>query len=191
MLAGMRRFFIAAVLAMSAFNSLASCSGDEPAGAPEKEQPALPDGNGNGNGNPDSGSGEAGGGQTGEEPSGGRIAVKVGDQVFAAILYEHAAARAFKGMLPMEVEMNEQGGNEKYCFLPDDLPADASSAGNVRSGDLMVWGTDCLVLFYKSFSSSYRYTKLGRVENPSGLAAAAGGAAVRVRFETAEQGAGL
>lgn len=183
----MKRFFIVAVLAMSAFNSLASCSGDEPAGVPEKEQPALPDGNGN----PDSGGGEADGGQTGEEPSGGRIAVKVGDQVFTAILYEHAATRAFKGMLPMEVEMNEQSGNEKYCFLPEDLPADASGAGTVRSGDLMVWGTDCLVLFYKSFSSSYRYTKLGRVENPSGLAAAAGGAAVRVRFEMAEQGAGL
>ena len=29
----------------------------------------------------------------------------------------------------------------------------------------MIYGNDCLVIFYKSFTSSYSYTKIGHIDN--------------------------
>lgn len=46
----------------------------------------------------------------------------------------------------------------------------------------MLYGADCLVLFYESFSTSYSYTRIGAVENVSGLAAAVGRGGVTVSF---------
>jgi hypothetical protein len=40
-----------------------------------------------------------------------------------------------------------------------------------------------LALFYKSFNTSYSYTKLGYIDNPVGLATAMGAGNVAVKFE--------
>ena len=80
--------------------------------------------------------------------------------------------------------MNELSGNEKFFDLPGNLPADASNPRTINSGDLMLWGPNTLVLFYKSFSTSYSYTRLGKIEDPSGLLNALGSGNVMVIFES-------
>ena len=47
----------------------------------------------------------------------------------------------------------------------------------------MLYGANCLVLFYDSFSTGYSYTRLGRVENPEGLSAALGSGGAVIAFQ--------
>ena len=106
----------------------------------------------------------------------------VGERRFAITLTKNAAARAFAAQLPLTLEMSELNGNEKHAKLPKALPAEARQPGTIRNGDLMLYGTDTLVVFYSTFDSSYSYTRLGRVDDPAGLAQALGRRGVQVVF---------
>jgi len=109
--------------------------------------------------------------------------IKIGNSTFTATLYDNAPVTAFKSLLPMSVNMVELNGNEKYVDLPGSLPTNASNPGTIQNGDLMLYGSSTLVLFYKTFSTSYSYTKLGRIDDVSGLTAALGSANVNVSIE--------
>ena len=106
----------------------------------------------------------------------------VGKRRFAITLTDNAAARAFAAQLPLTMDMSELNGNEKHGELPKALPANASRPGTIRAGDLIVYGSETLVVFYATFNSSYSYTRLGRADNPTGLAEALGPRDVRVMF---------
>jgi len=112
-----------------------------------------------------------------------RLKITIGNNTFNASVYNNAAATAFKSKLPLTINMTELNGNEKYFDLSNSLPANASNPGTIQAGDLMLYGTNTLVLFYKSFSTSYNYTRLARIDNPSGLAAALGSENITVKFE--------
>jgi hypothetical protein len=79
--------------------------------------------------------------------------------------------------------MTELNGNEKYGDLPRSLPTDASNPGTIQAGDLMLYGSSTLVIFYESFSTSYSYSAIGRIDRPAGLADALGTGNATVRFE--------
>jgi hypothetical protein len=112
-----------------------------------------------------------------------KLKITVGTNTFTATLYSNATVTAFKSRLPMTINMRELNGNEKYFDLPDNLPVNASNPGTIQTGDLMLYGSNTLVLFYKSFSTPYSYTQLGRIDNTSGLTAALGTGNVTVKFE--------
>jgi hypothetical protein len=103
-----------------------------------------------------------------------KLKITIGTNTFSGTLYHNATATAFKTRLPMTINMKELNGNEKYFDLSNNLPANASNPGTIHIGDLMLYGSNTLVLFYKTFSTSYNYTPLGRIDNPSALAAALG-----------------
>lgn len=110
------------------------------------------------------------------------LQITVNGSSFTATLYDTAAARALLEKLPMTVTMHELNGNEKYYYMNESLPTSSQRVGQIRTGDLMLYGSDCLVLFYESFQTPYSYTPLGRVENAEGLAAALGTGDVEVTF---------
>lgn len=110
------------------------------------------------------------------------ISIAVNDAVFSATLEDNPSAQAFAAMFPLTVRMNELNGNEKYHYLDSSLPTDASRVDTIRKGDLMLYGSTCIVVFYKTFSSGYSYTRLGSVDNPDGLETALGSGNVTVTF---------
>ena len=108
------------------------------------------------------------------------LIIKVGNREFTATLIDNPTATAFKGILPLTVNMTELNGNEKFFRLPKNLPTDESDPGTINSGDLMLWGSSTLVLFYKTFTTSYSYTKLGKITNAAELAGVLGNSDVKV-----------
>ena len=116
-------------------------------------------------------------------PNGSKMKLKIGNSTFSVTLYDNATVTAFKSLLPLTVNMVELNGNEKYADLSRKLPTNASNPGTIRNGDLMLYGSSTLVLFYKTFPTSYSYTKLGRIDDVTGLVAALGSGNVTVTFE--------
>lgn len=116
-------------------------------------------------------------------PSEPKMRVIVGDKVFLATLADNATAQAFKELLPLTLDMTELNGNEKYNYLSTTLPRDASNPGTIHAGDILLYGNSCVVLFYETFNTSYSYTRIGAIDDPTGLAAALGTGDVTVRFE--------
>ena len=111
------------------------------------------------------------------------INIIIGSKTFSATLADSETGEAFAALLPLTVTMNELNGNEKYHYLSSYLPTDSYQPGTIHAGDLMLYGNNCVVLFYETFNTSYSYTRIGAIDNPSGLAEALGVGNVSVRFE--------
>lgn len=116
------------------------------------------------------------------QPEESRIWMTIGKRRFAITLADTEAAREFAAMLPFYINMTDLNSNEKHADLPKSLPTHASRSGTIRNGDLMLYGSRTLVVFYLTFSSSYSYTRLGRVDDPAGLAEALGRGSARIEF---------
>lgn len=182
--------FIALML-MTATSVLTACgTDDEPiietpvTPVPNPEEPGDDDNSETGSDNNENDNGNNNNENNGEgNEMSKNITIRVGGRSFAATLEENATARAFAALLPMTVTMNEMNGNEKYYYLSGNLPTHSYRPGTIRNGDLMLYGSSCVVLFYETFSSSYSYTRIGQIDDPSGLASILGRGNVSVTFE--------
>lgn len=108
--------------------------------------------------------------------------VKIGSKSFNAVFYDNETARALLEKAPVSYRMSELNGNEKYRYLNYELPENEKHVGRIKAGDIMLYGNDCLVIFYKSFNTDYDYTRIGRITDTSKLRKAAGKGAVTVKI---------
>jgi hypothetical protein len=105
-----------------------------------------------------------------------------GTHRFAVTLEDNPTARAFVQMLPVTLDMPDLNDNEKHVRLPKTLPTNATRPGTIRTGDVMLYGSDTLVVFYKTFPSSYSYTRIGRVTKVDGFVKVLGTGSQRIGF---------
>ena len=110
------------------------------------------------------------------------MTITVNGAEFTASFSDTKAAEEFKAMLPLTLDMSELNGNEKYFYLDDHLSAKSENIGHISSGDIMLYGSNCVVLFYDSFSTPYSYTRIGKIDDPDGLEKAVGKGGVTVEF---------
>ena len=110
------------------------------------------------------------------------ITLIINETEFGVTLYDNETARELKKRLPLTVNMEELHGNEKYYYLDSSLPSSPTVPSGIRSGDIKLFGSDCLVVFYEDFNTSYSYTDIGKINNPDGLKEALGDGNITVTF---------
>lgn len=108
------------------------------------------------------------------------ITIQINGKVFPAKLYQTETTKSIMQKLPLSITMDELNGNEKYYYFSESFPTESRRISEIHAGDLKLYGSSCLVLFYESFSTSYSYTSLGYLENTDGLEEALGTGSVRV-----------
>lgn len=80
-----------------------------------------------------------------------KIKISVGEKIFYATLENNPTTQELMKKLPLEVEMTELNGNEKYFKFAESFPTDDKKIGEIHTGDLMLFGSNYLVVFTKIF----------------------------------------
>ena len=111
-----------------------------------------------------------------------KILLTAGGKSFTAELNDGPAAAALLKKMPFTLEMKDLNENEKFAYLDGALPAKASAPGAIRAGDIMLFGADCLVVFYKTFPTAYSYTPLGKIEGAEAVSALSGKNGIKITF---------
>ena len=121
---------------------------------------------------------------TSEEVDGDDLSMKINLTIngnnFIATLDDNETTRELLNSLPLEVSMSELNGNEKYYYFDESLPTNSYRPGSISTGDIMLSGSDCLVIFYEDFDTPYSYTRLGKIDNVDNLKNALGKGNVNV-----------
>ena len=97
------------------------------------------------------------------------VKIVIDEKEFIIDLEDNETVKSFINMLPIELNMQELNGNEKYVYLDNSLPTNSYNPKHIEKGDVMLYGNNCLVIFYKSFDTSYSYTKIGHIDNLENL----------------------
>ena len=97
------------------------------------------------------------------------IKVLINNKEYSLILENNNTVKSFLDQLPLEFNMHELNGNEKYVYMDFSLPTNDYKPGNIEKGDVMLFGDNCLVIFYQSFNTTYSYTKIGHIADLADL----------------------
>ena len=117
-----------------------------------------------------------------EENSEMTMLVQVGGATFTATLEENAAVDELVEMMetaPVTIEMSDYSGFEKVGDLGRSLPT-SNRQTTTRSGDIVLYQGNQIVMFYGS--NSWSYTRLGHIDDLTGWEQALGRGDVTVTF---------
>lgn len=112
------------------------------------------------------------------------IKVTINGNVFEAKIYNDSlCAQQLMSKFPLTVTMNELNGNEKYYRFSESFSSNPENVGSINTGDIMLYQSDYLVLFYETHNTSYTYTRIGYITDTTGLKEAVGTGNPTVTFE--------
>ena len=114
------------------------------------------------------------------------INLVVNNKTFSATLEKNETTQELVSMFPITLNMSDLNSNEKYIYLNTDLTTNASRQSRINAGDIKLFGSNCLVVFYESFNTSYSYTNLGKVNNAKDFISELGKGSVNITFEIAK-----
>ena len=100
--------------------------------------------------------------------------IKIGDKIFPFTLKDTKAANELKNKLPIKLQMAKLNDNEIYYQFNEKFTMDTKNVGTINAGDIYLYQSDYLVLFYKTFNTSYTYSQIGSLTDPNRLAEAIG-----------------
>lgn len=110
------------------------------------------------------------------------IIITIENKEYEAILYDNSTTKELIKKFPITITMSDLNGNEKYYNFSKSFPTSSENVANINKGDIMLFGDNCLVIFYKSFSTRYKYTKLGYIKNTEDLENSFGKGDIEITF---------
>lgn len=111
------------------------------------------------------------------------IIITIKNKEYEAILYDNSTTKELIKKFPITITMSDLNGNEKYYNFSKSFSTSSENVANINKGDIMLFGDNCLVIFYKSFSTHYKYTKLGHIKNTEDLENSFGKGDISITFE--------
>ena len=109
--------------------------------------------------------------------------IKLNGKEFEFEFKDTEVANQIKSKLPFTVKMTNLNGNEVYYqFSGESFTTNTKSVGTINMGDIYLYQSNYLVLFYKTFSTSYSYTELGKLKDPTDLDTLIGSNNVEVQW---------
>ena len=115
-----------------------------------------------------------------------KINLTINNKTFSATLENNVTTRELISMFPMTLNMSELNSNEKYNYLDTDLTTNSNRQSRINAGDIKLYGSNCLVVFYESFNTSYSYTNLGTVDDVDIFVSELGNGSVTITFDVAQ-----
>ena len=108
--------------------------------------------------------------------------ITVGDQELLATFADNSSAEEFRELLsqgPLTIEMEDYGGFEKVGPLGTTLTRNDTRI-TTEPGDVILYQGNQLTIYYGT--NSWRFTRLARIDDPSGLQEVLGEGTVSVTF---------
>lgn len=94
-----------------------------------------------------------------------KLNITIDNKNYILNLEDNATVKEFINVLPKTLMMNELNNNEKYVYLDESFTTNSFNPKTINKGDVMLYGNNCLVIFYKTFDTNYSYTKIGHIDN--------------------------
>ncbi len=94
------------------------------------------------------------------------LSLVIDGRLFQIELVNNPTVTELIKVLPEQFTMKELHGNEKYYDLFESLSVEPTTVRRVFKGDVFLYGTRTLVIFYEDFNTSYSYTRIGRITEP-------------------------
>lgn len=91
--------------------------------------------------------------------------VVIDNKEYRVILEDNETVDELLDLLPKSYVMKDLNNNEKYTYMEESLKINPVNLKKINKGDIMLFGDNCLVIFYKSFITTYSYTKIGHIDN--------------------------
>lgn len=110
------------------------------------------------------------------------IIITIKNKKYEAILYDNSTTKELIKKFPITITMSDLNGNEKYYNFSKSFSTSSENVASINKGDIMLFGDNCLVIFYKSFSTHYKYTKLGYIKNTEDLENSLGKGDIEITF---------
>ncbi len=105
---------------------------------------------------------------------------------YTATLADNSSAAAFAELLksgPLTVSAHDYGSFEKVGGLGTELPRNDEPV-TTSSGDIILYQGDQITVYYAQ--NTWNFTRLGRIDDPSGLQEALGDGDVEITFQLAD-----
>lgn len=94
-----------------------------------------------------------------------KVNITINNKEYILELEDNETTREFLNTLPLNITMEELNGNEKYIYLDNKFTTNSIVPEIINKGDVMLYGNNCLIIFYKTFTTTYSYTKIGHINN--------------------------